>query len=61
MKVDMWAVTGLDDKIVKKAMFSPKESIQQTINDALRITQEKNKTARVVIMPQGSLVVPLLE
>jgi nickel-dependent lactate racemase len=61
IKAHMWAVTSLDDKIIKKALLTPKKSIQQAIDDALSMSRENNEMARVVVMPQGSLVIPMVK
>jgi nickel-dependent lactate racemase len=55
----MWAVTDLDDAIVKNAMLKPYKSIQAAVDDAVNIIKEKNKLPRTVVMPFGSLTVPL--
>lgn len=57
----MWAVTDLDDKIVKKTLMKPYGSIQSAVDDAVKITKEKGKQPRVVVMPSGSLTIPLVQ
>jgi len=57
----MWAVTDLADDIVKKAMLKPYRSIQSAVDDALRIMKEKERQPRVVVMPAGSLTIPLVK
>jgi nickel-dependent lactate racemase len=58
---DMWAVTDLDDDIMKKAMLKPYHDIQVAINDAVANIKSKGKQPRVIIMPSGSLTIPLLK
>ncbi|UCF49120.1 MAG: nickel-dependent lactate racemase [Thermoplasmatales archaeon] len=58
IKADMWAVTDLDEDVVRKAMFKPYSDIQIAVNDAINITKSKGKEPKVVVMPFGSLTVP---
>jgi nickel-dependent lactate racemase len=60
LRADMWAVTDLDKNIVKKAMLKPYSEIQIAVNDAVKKVQSKGKEPRVIIMPLGSLTVPML-
>jgi nickel-dependent lactate racemase len=55
----MWAVTDLDDETIKTAMLKPYQSLQSAVDDALATLKANNKQPKVVIMPQGSLVVPI--
>ncbi|MFH1101002.1 MAG: nickel-dependent lactate racemase [Methanobacteriota archaeon] len=59
-RAQMWAVTDLDDAIVRKAMLKPYTKIQSAVDDAVKIMKEKGREPRVVVMPQGSLTIPLL-
>jgi hypothetical protein len=56
----MWAVTDLDDEIVNKAMMKPYKCIQSALDDAVNTIKGKNKQPRVVVMPLGSLTIPLV-
>ena len=60
-KADMWAVTYLDDKIVKKAMMKPYSSLQSALDDAISTVQSKGIEPRIVFMPAGSLTVPMMQ
>jgi nickel-dependent lactate racemase len=60
-KADMWAVTDLDDKIVKKAMMKPYASLQSALDDAVSMVQTRGMDPRVVFMPAGSLTVPIIK
>jgi nickel-dependent lactate racemase len=56
----MWAVTDLEDKIVKKTLMKPYSSIQSALDDAVKLIKAKGKEPRVIIMPSGSLTIPLV-
>ncbi len=57
----MWAVTDLEDKIIKKTLMKPYGSVQSAVDDAVKITKEKGKQPRVVVMPSGSLTIPMVQ
>jgi len=57
----IWAVTDLDDEIVKKTLMKPYGSIQAALDDAVKIIKEKGKQPKVVVMPSGSLTIPLVK
>jgi len=57
----MWAVTDLEDKIVKKTLMKPYSSIQSAVDDAVEIIKTMGKEPRVVVMPSGSLTIPLVQ
>jgi nickel-dependent lactate racemase len=52
----MWAVTDLEDKIVKKTLMKPYGSVQSAVDDAVKITKEKGKQPRVVVMPSNGSI-----
>jgi nickel-dependent lactate racemase len=56
----MWAVTDLSNEIVTKAMLKPYRSIQKAVDDAVKIMQNKGRQPRIIVMPSGSLTIPLL-
>ncbi|UCD14612.1 MAG: nickel-dependent lactate racemase [Thermoplasmatales archaeon] len=59
-RAQMWAVTDLDDEIVKKAMMKPYKNIQTALNDAVKTIRARKKQPRIVLMPFGSLTIPLI-
>lgn len=59
-RAEMWAVTDLPDDIVQKAMLKPYHNIQKAIEDAVKIMQETGRKPRVIVMPSGSLTVPVI-
>ena len=59
VRAEMWAVTDLDDDIVKKAMLKPFSDIQKAIDIAVNKIKSKGKKTKVVVMPFGSLTVPI--
>jgi len=60
IRADMWAVTDLDDDIVKRAMLKPYSNIQKAVDNAVKLIKSKGKKPRAIIMPSGSLTVPLI-
>jgi nickel-dependent lactate racemase len=60
IKADMWAVTDLGDEIIKKSQLKPYGNIQSAIDDAVNLVKEKGKKPKTVVMPSGSLTVPLI-
>ncbi len=56
----MWAVTDLDNEIVNKAMMKPYKSIQSALDDAVNTIKGESKEPRIVVMPFGSLTIPLI-
>jgi lactate racemase len=59
IRADMWAVTDLDNDIVKKAMLKPYSDIQTAVDDAVKKIKSKGKEPKVVVMPFGSLTIPI--
>lgn len=57
---EMWAVSELDDGTVRKAKLQPCMDIQGTFDRAVAKIREQGKQPYAVILPQGSLTVPLL-
>jgi nickel-dependent lactate racemase len=60
IRAQMWAVTDLDDETIKKAQLKPYPDIQSAIDDAIKFIKAKGKQPRTVVMPSGSLTVPLI-
>jgi nickel-dependent lactate racemase len=60
IRSEMWAVTDLDDEIIKNAQLKPYSDIQTAIDDAIKLIRIKGKKPRIIIMPSGSLTVPLV-
>jgi lactate racemase len=61
IKSEMWAVTDLDDKIIKKSQLKPYSNIQDAVDDAVAETKKKGKKPRIIIMPAGSLTIPMIK
>jgi len=60
IRAQMWAVTDLDDEIIKKSQLKPYSDIQFAVDDAVEVIKKKGKKPRTVVMPSGSLTVPLI-
>ncbi|WP_292462176.1 nickel-dependent lactate racemase [Methanolobus sp.] len=58
---EMWAVSELDDATVRKAKLQPCMDIQGTFDRAVAKIRNQGKEPYAVILPQGSLTVPLLK
>lgn len=57
-RAKMWAVTDLDDPIIKKAQLKPYQDIQKALDDAIKTIKKKGKQPRIIVMPYGSLTIP---
>jgi Uncharacterized conserved protein len=58
---EMWAISDLHHDTIKMAKLQPCMDIQDTFNRAVEKVKEQGKEPYAVILPQGSLTVPLLE
>jgi nickel-dependent lactate racemase len=54
---EMWAVTDLDDDILKSVFMKPYHDLQQALDDAL---EKKGPDAKILFMPNGSITIPLI-
>jgi len=61
IRAEMWAVTGLNDDIIKKAQLKPFPSIQKAVDEAIKLIKSKGKKPKIVVMPFGSLTIPLVK
>jgi len=61
IRAEMWAVTDLDDETIKKSQLKPYSNIQSAIDDAIKLIKEKGKQPKTIVMPSGSLTVPLVK
>jgi len=57
---EMWAVSDLDDETIKKAMLKPYSDIQTAVDDAITLIKSKGKKPKIIVMPMGSLTIPVL-
>lgn len=57
----MWAVSDLNDEILLRAKLEPQESIQKAFDKAVATIKAEGKEPYAVILPQGSLTIPLIE
>lgn len=60
IRAQMWAVTTLDEDIIKKALLTPYKDIQRAVDDAIKFLKTKGKKPRIIIMPAGSLTIPII-
>jgi len=61
IKNEIWAVTDLDDKIVRKSIMEPYKDIQTALNEAIKKIKTRGDKPSIVVMPFGSLTVPLIK
>ncbi len=61
LTADIWAVTDLDETIVRKAMMKPYSNLQKAVDDAISVVTSRGLQPRVIVMPAGSLTVPLIK
>ncbi|MFX1520296.1 MAG: nickel-dependent lactate racemase [Promethearchaeota archaeon] len=59
IRAQMWAVTDLDESIIKKAKLKPYSNLQSAVDDAVQMIKANGRQPRVVVMPSGSLTVPV--
>ncbi|MEA1984971.1 MAG: nickel-dependent lactate racemase [Euryarchaeota archaeon] len=57
----MWAVSDLDDETLKRSKLEPQPGIQKAFDRAIALIRSQDKEPYAVIMPQGSLTIPLIE
>jgi len=60
IRAEMWAVTDLDDETIEKSQLKPYSNIQKAVDNAVKLIKSKGKKPRAIIMPSGSLTVPLI-
>jgi len=60
IRAQMWAVTDLDADTIKKALLTPYKNIQRAVDDAIQVMKTKGKQPQIIIMPAGSLTIPIL-
>ncbi|TGC09857.1 general glycosylation pathway protein [Methanolobus halotolerans] len=58
---EMWAVSDLHNDTLRMAKLQPSKDIQKTFDRAVEKIKSQNKDPYAVILPQGSLTVPLLK
>jgi len=61
IKNEIWAVTDLDDKIIRKALMKPYKNIQTALDEAINKIKIRGDKPRIVVMPFGSLTIPLVK
>ena len=61
MHAQMWAVSDLDTDTLKKARLKPHTDLQETFDKAIAAIRAAGKEPYAVILPQGSLTVPLVK
>jgi len=57
----IWAVTDLDDEIIKKALMKPYSAVQSALDDAVETIKTDGRQPRIIVMPSGSLTIPSIE
>lgn len=57
---EMWAVTDMDDDIIRTAMMRPFSDVQTAVDEAITVLRSRGKDPCMVVLPAGSLTLPLL-
>ena len=57
----MWCVSDLDEDILRGAKFNPQKSVQEALDKAIELITAQRKEPYAIILPQGSLTVPLID
>jgi len=57
---DIWAVTNIDENKIKKAFMKPYNDVQKAVDDAIIKTKYKGLKPKIILLPYGSLTVPLI-
>ncbi len=55
---EMWAVTELDDNILKSVFMKPYHNIQKALEDAIA---QQGPQAKILFMLNGSITIPMIE
>lgn len=58
LKNDVYLVSDLEDSVVRKMMITPVRSIEDGLEKAFQVL---GKNAEIAIIPEGPLVIPILE
>jgi lactate racemase len=58
---DIYAVTDIEDKLVKKAFMEPFKNIQDAIDAAIKKIAKNGEKIRIIVMPYGGLTVPFYQ
>ena len=58
---DIYAVTSIDDEIIKKAFLKPFSNLQKALDDAVEKIKKKGETPEIIVLPYGSLTVPFIQ
>jgi len=58
---DIWAVSGLDENVLKKAFIKSYHDVQSALDDALDNIKNRGKKPRIIVLPYGSLTVPYIK
>jgi nickel-dependent lactate racemase len=58
LKNDVYLVSSLEDKLVRDMMMTPVHSVEEGLEKAFKVL---GKDAEIAIIPEGPLVIPLLE
>ena len=53
---DIWAVTGLDKKLMSDANMTPFDTVDDAVKEALK----ENKDAKIIILMDGSVTIPMV-
>lgn len=58
MNSEIWAVTDLDETLVKKAMMKPYSNVQKAVDNAINLIESRGGKPSIIVMPFGSVTIP---
>ena len=57
-RVDLWAVTDLDEGTVRRSRMRPFHDLQQAVEEAVRVMRANGEEPRIMVFPLGGMTVP---
>jgi len=57
-RYELWAVTDLDDEVVRRAKMVPHHSVQEALDKAVEFVRDRGREPSAIVMPQGGTTVP---
>ena len=57
---NVWAVTKLDQEILRPARIIKRDNIQNAVDEAIKLMKNAGKEPNIIVLPSGSLIVPRL-
>ena len=58
---EIWTVMGVEDELISKAHMRPFGDIQSAVDEAIATMRSRGKEPNVIVMPNGTWTVPIME